>query len=82
MEPISFKGSNVVIGEDQPQYRSLPALVAGDGFVISCWSLSDEEIEIIKKQRCIYLRQYTARQPLQPVLLTTDLSEGINLTMD
>lgn len=81
MNPIEFKGSNFIFGKDQPQYRPLPAMVTGDGFVISCWELSEEEIETIIKEKRLYLKQLCYNQPLQPVLLTTDLSEGINLTI-
>lgn len=80
MIPIKFKGSNVVFAENQPEYQPLPALVVGDGSVITCWELTDEEIENIIETKVIWLKQLTFNKPLQPVMLTTDLSDGIILT--
>lgn len=74
MNPIEFKGQNVVFGEGQEEYRPLPALKTPDGTVITCWEISDEEWEEISRSRKIYLSQLTFNMPLQPVLLMSDLS--------
>lgn len=81
MRPIEFPGSNVVFGKDQPEYKPLPALALQDSFgsVITCWELTDEEIEEITKTRKFYLKQLTFTNPLQPILPTVDLSDGIEL---
>ena len=79
MNPIKFKGHNVVFGEGQLEYQPLPALRMPDGEVITCWELSDEELEEIKRTKVIYLKQYTVNGPLQPIMPIVDLSDGIDL---
>lgn len=77
MEPIEFHGQNIIFGEGQPAYIPLPAMKMPDGEVFTYWSISDEEIEIIKQTKCIYFKQLTFNQPLQPIRPMVDLSEGI-----
>lgn len=81
MKPIHFPGVNIVFGKDQPEYQPLPAMrfEDGHGSVITCWELTDEEIETLIKTRRLYLKQLTFGQPLQPLLPTIDLSDGIEL---
>lgn len=79
MKPIKFNGHNIVFGQGQPEYSPLPALRMPDGEVFTCWSISDEELEIIKKTKCIYFSQLTFNQALQPIRPIVDLSEGIQL---
>lgn len=81
MKPIEFPGANVTFAKDQPEYQPLPAMVLKDneGSVITCWELTDEEIETISKTKKLYLKQLTFRHPLQPILPTVDLSDGIEL---
>lgn len=79
MKPVSFKGQNVVFAKDQPEYQPLPALIMPDGEVITCWELSDQEIEDVTKTKRIYLQQLTFNQPLQPVMIIVNLEDGINL---
>lgn len=80
MKPIPFKGQNVVFGENQPEYLPLPALKMPDGEVITCWEFTDEEIEDIVQNKCIYLKQFTFNNPLQPLLPLVNLEDGITLT--
>jgi hypothetical protein len=77
MNPIKLKGSNATWAVDQPQYEDLPAINLKDsnGTVITCWSLNDEELMDVSKNRCLYLAISTFHQPLQPVLLSTKLEE-------
>ncbi len=77
MKPIEFPGHNVVMGKNQPEYLPLPALKMPDGEVITCWELTDEELEKVKESHRIYLSQLTFNRPLQPVKLMADLSDGI-----
>ena len=81
MKPVEFPGHNVVFAKDQPEYLPLPALrVPGpEGEVITCWELSDEELEEIKRTKRIYLSQWTFNNPLQPIRMTTELSDNIEL---
>lgn len=82
MKPVKFPGQNIVFGEGQPEYQPLPALkVPGpQGEVITCWELSNEEVEIIVRSKRLYLSQLTFNKPIQPVLLMTDLGDNITLT--
>lgn len=75
MEAIKFKGSNVVFAENQDEYKSLPAYIDNNGVVVTCWKLSEEEIKNINETGRIYLETLTFNNPLQPVMLTTDIKE-------
>lgn len=79
MKPIAFKGQNVVFGEGQKEYQPLPALKFHDGQVITCWQFTEEEILQIIETRCMYINQLTFNMPLQPLLPTVDLSDGVEL---
>lgn len=82
MKTVDFPYRNVDIAKDQPEYKTLPALVVGDekGTVISCWEMTDEELEQVKKTKRIYLSLWTFGQPLQPQRLATDISDFFELT--
>jgi hypothetical protein len=72
MEPINFEESDVIYGENQPEYMPLPAKF-GDrklGEIHTCWKLSPEEISEIQKTGVIWLSILTFRNPLQPVALS------------
>jgi hypothetical protein len=77
MQPIEFKGQNVIFAKDQPEYLPLPAMRMPDGEVYTCWSISDEELLSIIENRCIYLKQLTFNQPLQPILPMANLEDGV-----
>lgn len=81
MKAVDFPYKNVDIAKDQPEYNTLPALVLGDrnGTVISCWELTDEEIEELKKTKRIYLSLWTFGQPLQPQRMAVNIDEFIEL---
>lgn len=81
MKPIDFPGVNFTFAKDQPEYQPLPAMVLGDRecSVITCWELTDEEIDTLVRTRRLYLKQLTFANPLQPILPTVDLSDGIEL---
>lgn len=70
MKPVQFDGVNVVIGKDQEEYQDLPAQIVGEK-VITCWELSDQEVEEIVKSKKIWLGVLTFGMPFQPCLLTT-----------
>ena len=74
MEPIKFDECNMTYGKDQPGYIPLPAyLEAGEkGQVVTCWELTDEDIEKIVKTKKIYHSQLTFHNPLQPVFITVN----------
>lgn len=79
MKPIKFPEVNVTYAEDQPEYQPLPVFRQRDGIVVSCWELTDEEIEKIKESKQIFLSVMTFNQPLQPLFLTAHKEEVINI---
>lgn len=81
MKPIEFKGHNVVFAKDQPEYLPLPALRLPDGEVITCWQFDEQELADIVANKCIYLKQFTFNQPLQPLMPLVNLEDGIDLTL-
>jgi hypothetical protein len=91
MNSIPFPGANIKIGADQTDtYNVLHAmLIPGpEGELIICFELSDEDIAEIVKSRKIYYHRLTFDNRcracgsgllFQPMKLTTDLSNGIEL---
>lgn len=72
MKPVEFEERNCVFAEDQPEYLPLPAFRDPDGVVVSCWELSEEEVELIRQSKKIWVIMYTFNNPLQPLCLTAD----------
>lgn len=81
MIPVKFPGHNIVFGETQLQYQPLPALRLPDGTVITCWKLSDQEIQDIVQNRCFYLKQLTFGQQFQPIPPMANLGDGLELIL-
>lgn len=76
MGPIKFDGANVVFGADQPEYIPLPAFYDKEnGEVVTCWKITPEELEQIKKTGVVWLSIMTFNQPLMPVLLSANEPE-------
>jgi hypothetical protein len=75
MKPVKFKGANVTFAEDQPEYKPLPAFKDGQGNVVTCWEVSNEDFEKLVETRRIYLSIKTFNNPLQPVFLSADVNE-------
>lgn len=73
MKPIEFIGQNVIFGEGHEEYQPLPALRTPDGTVISCWELSEEEVQEVVKNKCVFISQLTFNSRLQPILPMTGL---------
>lgn len=79
MDPVKFEGHNTIFAEDQPEYIPLPARIGimplpgangeldGAIAVSTCWKLSEEELEQVKKEGVIYLTVLTFGNPLQPI---------------
>jgi hypothetical protein len=68
LNPIKFKGYNVIYAENQPEY--IPLLVYKDfkGTVTSCWQFTLlEKLKILFGAK-LYWSQMTFNQPLQPVM--------------
>jgi hypothetical protein len=66
----------VVYAKDQPEYQPLPSIRAADGTILTRWSLTEEEKQQVLSQGYVYLLVMTFNQPLQPLLLTTELPDG------
>ena len=68
MKSIEFKGHNVKIAEDQPQYATLPALFnKQEGSMTFCFELDDAELEQVKKTGKIWIKQLTFGKAMQPI---------------
>jgi|WetSurMetagenome_2_1015567.scaffolds.fasta_scaffold04723_8 hypothetical protein len=82
MKPINFKEANAIFGKDQKEYQPLPVLFDMKNpqhGCVSCWQLSEEELEILKTTKCIYLSTLTFGKPLSPQYLTVNKSEVIKV---
>lgn len=77
MKPIKFSECNTTYGKNQPEYIPLPAYLENGekGQVVTCWELTDEEIEIIVKTKKIYHSQLTFNFALQPIFMTANKSD-------
>lgn len=82
MKPIEFPGTNIVFGKHQPEYNHLPAILLQDGTVITCWELTDEEIDKLKETKKLYLKQLTFNNSLQPIAPMVELDNDINFTYE
>lgn len=72
MEPIKFKGYNLIISENQPEYIPLPVYKDNYGTVVSCWKLTlRERIKILFLGK-LYLQILTFNALLQPQKPTVD----------
>jgi hypothetical protein len=78
MKPIKFEGCNIELGEGQKEYNTLPAFYdANNGQMVTCWKLSESEIEMVQKTGVIYLSTSTFNQPFQPVFLSANIKDVI-----
>lgn len=68
MQPVDFDGSNVVLGDDQPEYIDLPAFRDKDGCVVTCWQLSWIERLVVLFTGRLWFSQLTFGDMLQPQL--------------
>lgn len=70
-EPISFEGQNIVLKPakgTEDFVGELPAYTPPDrGNMLSCWALSDEEIDWIVKNRKIWVNLCNFGNPPQPI---------------
>ncbi|PYS52437.1 MAG: hypothetical protein DMF68_01630 [Acidobacteria bacterium] len=63
----------VIYAKDQPEYQPLPAVRNAEGIILTRWELSESEKRQIVEQGYIYLMVMTFNNPLQPVLLSTEV---------
>jgi hypothetical protein len=71
MKPIEFPEVNTIYAKDQPEYIPLPCHKTESGDVISCFELSEEEIQEIIETKKLWLSVRTFNKPLQPIFLST-----------
>lgn len=73
MKPVEFAEQNIIYtkpaGMSDEECSSLPVF-QGEGQIISCWELSDEDIEKLKSTKKIWLHIWANGQP--PVAVSTD----------
>lgn len=74
MKPIEFPEQNFTYAKDQKEYLPLPCHreQVQPHRVISCWELTDEEVQDIIKNKHIWLSLMTFGHPLQPIDMATD----------
>lgn len=72
MHPVDFPEKNITFQAppNMPECQPLPAHIHPGG-IISCWQISDEELEILVKTKQIYLCIATIVQP--PVSLMVEM---------
>lgn len=78
MKAVEFDEQSHKIAEDQPEYETLPALIdVEQGVVISCWQLSEAELQEINKTGLIWVSQMNFNEPLQPISITVFKGDAI-----
>ncbi len=75
MEGVEFKESTAVLGRPpsmtEEECGSLPIFRTEDGHCISCWELSDEDLETLRRTKRVWLWVWSGRtQP--PVSLSVE----------
>jgi len=73
---VDFKGSNTDIAKNQPQYNPLRAMTFPNdefGVIVTCFELSEQEVQEIITTKKIYHSQLTFRDKMQPILMATNL---------
>lgn len=78
IQACSFKQQNYILAEDQEEYNSLPAFIAGgkEGYVVTCYELSLWQAIKLLFTRKIWYTRLTFGTNYQPVLLETSTPFG------
>ena len=80
MKAITFPGCNVILAKDQPEYNQLPAMVIEEnGQYVICWEVSTEDLIELNRTRKLYYSQLTFGHPFQPIQLSVDLEDMVNM---
>lgn len=78
MKPIEFPEQNIIAKSNDENVKPLPIYFSEESMsAVSCWEVTDEDIERMKSTHKIYLSQMTFGGPIQPVYITSDKSEII-----
>ena len=71
MKAIYFKGHNIEIAKDQPEYQTLPAYqsIDEDGVksLVFCFKLDADELKQVKDTGMIFIKQLIFNQNMQPL---------------
>ncbi len=73
MKPIEFPEQNAIATSRDENVQPLPCRIADDGSqVISCWELTEADMERLMRNPRIYVSQMTFGGNIPPLFLTTD----------
>ena len=75
LNPVKFAGSNLTIGEGQPEYIPLPAHRDSNGAVTTCWELTDDQLAKILITKKVWVYSLTCGKDFQPLLVLTSKPE-------
>lgn len=68
MNPAMFKGADLMYGEEQPQFLLLPAHHdAATGVTTVCFEMTEEELEVLKTTRRVWIRWKTGTEKPKPI---------------
>lgn len=84
MKPIKLLETNSFLGASQKQYQTLPVVKLDnqEGTTVSCWKMNlKERIKVLIFGR-VFIAQWTFKDPLQPVLISTNRKEVYSLGSD
>ena len=73
MKAQEFDQVNVRIAENQEEYETLPAFISATdpyGKIVTCFELSEDEIEEVVKTGKLWHTQLGFQKPMQPILMT------------
>lgn len=73
MKPIEFPEQNTIATSKDANVQPLPCRISEDGTqVISCWELTEADLERLKRKPRIYVSQMTYGGAIPPLFVTTD----------
>jgi len=71
MTAKEFEEVNIRMAEDQDEYETLPAYMnKEEGSLTFCFQLNKEELDEIQKTGCIWFKQLTFGQKMNPVSMS------------
>jgi hypothetical protein len=73
-----YEDIEVVYARNQPEYLPLRTLKSDSGYVLSRWTLTDEQRRAVLNGDDIYLTLFTFNQPLQPISIFVASSKDSN----
>ena len=82
MHPISFKGQNVIYGEENQKQKPIPAFKSQDdnGVVVVCWKVSIWEALTMLFRGRVWTSTLTSNKPLDPFKPTADRDDVLDFS--